>query len=93
MKPKSFAIPIAFCDYTVEIVPAIKGAAGECDFAKRRIRVDAGTSAENWRATLWHEVMHALLYELGREKLSDDEALVEGLAISIMRIRTQIPSL
>lgn len=93
MKPRTFTIPIAFCDYKVECVNALKGAAGECDFSKKRIRVDEGTSAENWRATLWHEIFHALLYELGRDKLSDDEALVEGLAIAIMRIRLTVPTL
>lgn len=93
MKKRAFVVPIAFTDYRVEIVDALKGAAGECDFAKRRIRVDDGTSAENWRATLWHEIFHALLYELGRDKLADDEALVEGLAIAVMRIRTQVPTL
>ncbi len=93
MKPRTFVVPIAFVDYKVEVVEALKGAAGECDFAKRRIRVDGGTSTENWRATMWHEIFHALLYELGRDKLSDDEALVEGLAIAIMRIRLQTPQL
>lgn len=90
---KKFRIPVAFVDYTVELVKELPGAAGECDFAKRRIRIAEGTSAENWRATLFHEYFHALLYELGREKLADDEALVEGLAISIMRLRTDIPHL
>jgi len=93
MKRSVFTIPVAFTDYKVEMVSALPGAAGECDFARKRIRVAEGTSSENWRATLWHEVLHALLYELGHDKLSDNEALVEGLAISIMRIRTQIPDL
>jgi len=91
MKP--FTLPIAFTEYRVIPVAELKGAAGECDFAKRTIRIAEGTSAENWRATLWHEVFHALLFELGRDKLSDDEALVEGLAISIMTLRTKVPHL
>jgi hypothetical protein len=90
---RRFTLPIAFCDYEVEVVKELDGAAGECDFAKRRIRVDGGTSVENWRATLWHEILHALLWELGREKLADDEALVEGLALCIMRIRKHAPDL
>lgn len=90
---KRFAIPVAFVNYEVELVGELKDAAGECDFSRRRIRIAEGTSAENWRATLWHEIFHALLYELGREKLADDEALVEALAIAIMRIRLDVPHL
>lgn len=91
MKP--FTLPIAFTEYKVIPVKELKGAAGECDFANRTIRIAEGTSTENWRATLWHEVFHALLYELGRDKLSDDEALVEGLAISIMMLRAKASQL
>jgi hypothetical protein len=93
MRPKRFPLPVAFTDYQVELVKELKQAAGECDFARKRIRIAEGTSPENWRATLWHEFFHAVLYELGRDKLSDDEALVEGLAIAVMRVRTQVPKL
>lgn len=91
MKP--FTLPIAFTEYKVIPEAKLKGCAGECDFNKRTIRLAEGTSVENWRATLWHEVFHALLYELGRDKLADDEALVEGLAIAIMTIRAKAPLL
>jgi hypothetical protein len=90
---KSFYLPVAFVDYRVEFVKALDRAAGECDFANRLIKLAEGTSAENLRATAWHEFFHAVLYELGRDKLSDDEALVEGLAIAVMRVRTQVPTL
>lgn len=90
---KRFTLPIAFTNYTVIPVKELKGCAGECDFAAREIRIAEGTSTENWRATLYHEIFHALLWELGREKLADDEALVEGLALSIMRIRVSAPLL
>lgn len=91
MKP--FMLPIAFTEYTVIPEAKLKDCAGECDFSKRTIRLAEGTSVENWRATAWHEILHALLWELGRDKLSDDEALVEGLAIAIMQIRLKAPQL
>jgi hypothetical protein len=90
---KTFPLPVAFVDYQVELVRELRQAAAECDFSKRRIRIAEGTNPENWRATLWHEFFHAVLFELGRDKLADDEALVEALAIAVMRVRVSVPKL
>lgn len=99
MKRKRFYLPVAFVEYRVRPVKRIDVgknrdcASGATDLKGRDIMVSDGTSAENWRATLWHEWIHAFFYEVGRPELCNDEALVESLAIAIMQVRMRAPTL
>jgi Zn-dependent peptidase ImmA (M78 family) len=93
MKRRTFTIPVAFATYTVKMVKSLPRAAAQVDLQKREILIADGTSAENWKATLMHEYFHALLWELGRSDLCDNEAFVEGLAIALTRLKVEIPSL
>lgn len=99
MKRKRFYLPVAFVEYRVRPVKRIDYrkrrdiAAGATHVESRDIMVTDGTSAENWRATVWHEWLHAVFYELGYPELSADEALVESLAIAIMQVRMRAPTL
>lgn len=93
MKPRAFSLPVVFTEYTVKPVKAIKDASGACNVATRTIVIAPGTSAENWRATLWHEWGHAFFHEMGRPELCADEALIEALAIAIMQVRVRAPDL
>lgn len=93
MKQKSFYLPVAFTEYHVKPVKGIKDASASCDVEKRLILIGPGTSAENWRATLWHEWAHAFFHEMGRPELCNDESLVEAMAIAIMQVRVRAPDL
>jgi hypothetical protein len=96
---KSIELPVVFADYTVKFTakyPEVDGRTvnGYCDYTKREIAVYANpTNPELLRATLWHEFFHAAFRELGRSGLADDEALVDGLANALMRVRLAHPKL
>jgi hypothetical protein len=92
-KPKAFYLPVVFTEYRVKPVKTIKDASGCCNVQTREILIANGTSAENWRATLWHEWVHAFFHEIGRPELCSDEALVEAVAIAIMQVRVRAPDL
>ncbi len=99
MKRTRFYLPVAFVEYRVRPVKRIDYrkhrdiASGATDTKGRDIMIAEGTSAENWRSTLWHEWIHAFFHEMGRPELCADEALVEALAISIMQVRMRAPTL
>ena len=93
MKRKRFYLPVIFTEYHVRPVKALKDASGCCNVKTREIHIADGTSAENWRATLWHEWAHAFLHEMGRPELCADEAFVEALALAIMQVRVRAPDL
>lgn len=54
---------------------------GACNPWKRKIRIvdDEGNAAGYNEQTLWHELVHAMLHEIGRSDLWDDEVLVDNL--------------
>jgi hypothetical protein len=93
----AFTIPVVFADYDVRLTvrpPKVEGKEvnGSCDELNRRIRVfHAPFNDELTRASVWHEWVHAVFNELGRPSLSDDEALVDGIANALMRVRLQHP--
>ena len=93
---KRLTLPVVFADYKVTLRtrhPEVDGekVQGFCYFAKSEIVVFDGPNKELTRATMWHESVHAILRELGRSELMNDEALVDGLANAIMRIRLKEP--
>lgn len=87
---KRFSLPVAYANYLV--TPVVKfDDHGKCDFDLRTIIVARNAHRDAMRATLWHEFFHAVFHELGYAELRDDEALVEGLALSLMRVRAEVP--
>lgn len=98
-KVRQFAIPVVFAEYDVRITPKhpkVDGreVLGYCEYEPRQIRVYCcPTNTELFRATLWHEWFHAAFRELGRAELTYDEALVDGLANALMRVRLEHPDL
>jgi hypothetical protein len=59
---------------------------GVCNYPERKILVsdDLGPGIT---ATLWHEWLHAALYELGFPTDADRENLIEALAQAIVAVR------
>ena len=57
---------------------------GEANHGKTQITINKELHAQQFKETLWHEVLHTLLLQLGKKDLSRDEELVDGLAHSVM---------
>jgi hypothetical protein len=95
---KRFRIPVVHTTYRVALTKRKANCDGEavqgfCNFADRRLSVHDSDNPDTTRAVLWHEFFHAALHELGRPDMRDDEALVEGLALAVMRMRTEHPEI
>jgi hypothetical protein len=93
---KRFTIPVAHVNYEVVLTrrpPRVgkEPVQGYCDYRARKIAVHLHSNLEVVRQTIFHEFFHALLYELGRGDLCQNEALVEGVALSVARVRLQEP--
>lgn len=52
---------------------------GECHGPKSEIRINRDASPEQKRATLVHELIHAILYETGLNHVLEDHNLEEAL--------------
>ena len=85
--------PIA---YEVVEVAELAGAGpsslcGDIDTMRCHIRINADMAAPTKRVTLWHEVLHGILFAAG---LSDhDEQLVDALAHGIVQVLRDNPEL
>lgn len=93
-----FKLPVAHTTYRVDITknqPKCDGESvqGYVNYTDRRIRVHRNATPEVTRAALWHEFVHGLFHELGREDLADDEALVGEVAQALMRVRIEQPEM
>ena len=93
---RRFTLPVAYTSYAVKLTqqpPKVgkEPVQGYCDYTLREIAVHDHGVKDVVRATLWHEWAHATLRELGRPDLCQNETLVEGLAIAIMRVRLEQP--
>lgn len=93
---RKFKLSVAHVNYDVELVtkqPRVNGEAvqGYCDYSKRKIVVHIVENVETIRQTLHHEFYHALFYELGHPHMADNGDLVEGVALSAMRVRLEHP--
>lgn len=97
MKTKHFSLPVAHTAYEVTLSkkrPKVgkEEVQGYCHYEPRKIAAFDHPTPEVTRACVWHEFFHAVLHELGTD-LSQNEALVEGLAIAVMRVRLEVPNL
>lgn len=95
----TFELPVAFTEYTLTFAAKPIKVEGEevlgyCHYAPRviKVRYDSG-NVELVRATAWHEFFHAVFRELGRGDLANNEMLVDGLALAVMRVRLKVPEL
>jgi hypothetical protein len=96
---KHYELPVVFATYSLTLTPNYpkvdgKDVLGYCHYEPRIIKVRYHSSnVELVRATVWHEFFHAAFRELGRGELASDEALVDGLANAVMRVRLTLPEL
>jgi hypothetical protein len=74
--------------YSVEVVEALidKNCMGRVNYQNRNIQIATHHSpgrkiaGADIRDSFWHETIHAILHDMGRDNLNRDEAFVRGLA-------------
>jgi hypothetical protein len=64
---------------------------GETDVMKCRIRINAGMHPDIAKVTLWHEIIHGILFAAG---LTDhDEQVTDAIAHGIVQVLADNPEL
>jgi hypothetical protein len=79
--------------YSVEVVEAMRnrGEMGRVYYDERRIELGKRTHhgiplrLSALQETFWHELVHALLYEMGEHKLNDRELFVEEFSSRLFK--------
>ena len=75
--------------YSVEVIEALldKQKVGRIQYGEQRIQIGLRNGNTNRklpaaeiRDSFWHELVHAVLYDMGRHNLNRDEAFVIGFA-------------
>lgn len=75
--------------YSIEVVEALldKRHIGRIQYDEQRIQIgmrngntNRKLAAADVRDSFWHELVHAILYDMGRHSLNRDEAFVIGFA-------------
>lgn len=74
--------------YSVEVVEALidKNCMGRVNYQNRNIQIATHHSpgrkiaGADIRDSFWHETIHAILHDMGRDNLNRDEAFVRGFA-------------
>lgn len=64
---------------------------GLCDYRRQTITIQTELHPRAARVVLWHELVHAMLYQLGYNE--HDEKLVDGLAHCIVLVLDDNPEL
>lgn len=83
MIPKTFSL-LGY-KWTVKTIDGLLNSEGEpvfglCDFDNHKISLDSSLADTKLWHTFLHEMLHAALYSLGRNKLCDDEGFVDALS-------------
>jgi len=84
-------IKIGPITYEIVAVPGLrseddgKKLFGEVKHGSCEIRIESEYSPQQRRQTLWHEILHVVLTQLGRKE-NQDESLVDSLAYAMMRV-------
>jgi hypothetical protein len=76
-------IDILGVTYAISLVPAIsreKYTIGQCDYANQSIDLDMAPPPDLMGATLFHEVLHAVLEGVGEDCVNSDEGSVQRIA-------------
>lgn len=56
---------------------------GYIDYQNAKIYINSNVAEEIQVETLCHEIIHGILFHIGRQEMSDDEILVQALANAI----------
>lgn len=78
--------------YVPELASAEHGAlCGDFNAAKARIRINADDDPQVQIVTLWHELLHGLLYTAGIRE--HDEQVIDALAHGLIQLLTENPEI
>ena len=66
---------------------------GTIDCEKLNIFIESSMNKQVKRQTLWHELMHAIMYEFGLPQSEHDEKLIDNIAHGVMQILRDNPEL
>lgn len=58
---------------------------GEIDYKSCEIKIADDLTAELERETLFHEMLHGILFHIGKDELSQDESLISALANAMLQ--------
>jgi hypothetical protein len=64
---------------------------GLIDYGKQIIVINSGLAPQAKQVTLWHEIVHGILYNLGH--INHDEVMVDSLAHGIVSVLADNPQL
>lgn len=74
--------------WRIYIVPArnknLAGGAGRCDYNACKIYISKAQDDQAREDTLWHELLHALLYVSGAEKAYDGDADIDEKVVAAL---------
>lgn len=74
--------------WRIYIVPArsklLEGGAGCCDYNACKIYISKAQDDQAREDTLWHELLHALLYVSGAEKAYDGDPKIDESIVSVL---------
>lgn len=88
-------ISILGLDFDVRLVDEVDHsvpADGQIDFIAQEIRIYRGLSEQKAEQVLIHEVLHGVLTQLGFDDESDNEHLVQSLAVALHQVCSQVIS-
>jgi hypothetical protein len=71
----------------------LRGACGECNYEQARIRISPKLAGQLKRVTLWHEIIHAVLFNAGVYAPEHDEQQIDALAHGIVQVLDDNPIL
>jgi Zn-dependent peptidase ImmA (M78 family) len=69
----------------------LRGACGTCNYEQARIRINARLDPQLKRVTLWHEIIHALLFNAGVYTAEHNEQQIDALAHGIIQVLRDNP--
>ena len=91
MKPSTDKIKVGAIEYTLVEIPQLPDL-GIIDLAQQTIGVRAGIPKDLKAWTIWHEIIHAILYSNGHIS-GHDEVLVDALAHGLVQVLRENPAI
>lgn len=76
---------------TYDVTESVMQDCGCIDYEKQTILIRKGLAADARNVTLWHEILHGILYNMGQ--VNHDETIVDGLAHGIVQALNDNPHL
>lgn len=86
LQKEPFKIKVIGTEYTIKVTDRINGTAGEFLPSNERIEVRGYKNKSYMFKTLWHELLHAILFLNGDDELSNNEGFVQRTSNAIAAI-------